>query len=100
MENGYDTLSQAITALRTEGFTLDFNQTENSLYCAELDFALSPEDFTVVRSFRFEGNSDPGDAALLLAIEGNNGQRGLLVDGYGISSEALTPEMALKLRLP
>ncbi len=42
--------------------------------------------------------TDPDDEAVLYAIEARNGNKGTLVDAYGPYSEAVTSEMAEKLR--
>ncbi len=91
----YDTLSAATTGLRERGYTLDFNLSENCLVCntGKLDI----DDFEIVEFHRFEGNTDPADEAIVYAIEGSQGEKGVLVSGYGISAEGMSAEMAKKL---
>jgi hypothetical protein len=48
---------------------------------------------------RFEGNSDPGDEAIVYGIESNNGMKGVLVNGYGYSSEPMGEAIAKKLSI-
>lgn len=91
----YDTVSGAVTGLKQRGYTLDFNLAENCLVCHEDKF--NPEDFEIVEIYRFEGPTDPADEAVVYAIEGNKGHKGVLVNGYGISSDSLSDEMARKL---
>ncbi len=93
----YDTLSTAISSLRSRGFDLDFNLSENCLICQGTRFAI--EDFEIVEFYRFEGNTDPADEAVLYAIEGKNGDKGVLVSGYGTSAEGMSAEMAKKLTI-
>ena len=93
----YDTVTEAVEGLRNRGYTLDFNLEENCLICNDLKFNAS--DFEIVEVYRFEGNSDPADEAVVYAIESNNGKKGILVGGYGISSDAMTGEMAKKLSI-
>lgn len=91
----YDTLSAATNGLKARGYTLDFNLSENCLVCntGKLDI----DDFEIVEFHRFEGNTDPADEAIVYAIEGNSGEKGVLVSGYGISAEGMSAEMAKKL---
>ncbi len=91
----YDTLSAATNGLKERGYTLDFNLSENCLVCntGKLDI----DDFEIVEFHRFEGNTDPADEAIVYAIEGNQGEKGVLVSGYGISAEGMSAEMAKKL---
>jgi hypothetical protein len=93
----YDTLSEATTGLKNRGFIIDFNLSENCLVChtGKLDV----EDFEIVEFYRFEGNTDPSDEAIVYAIESKNGLKGVLVSGYGISAEGMSAEMAKKLSM-
>jgi hypothetical protein len=93
----YDTVSAAVNGLKKRGFTMDFNLSENCLVCHEDKFNV--DDFEIVEVYRFEGNSDPADEAVVYAIEGNKGQKGVLVNGYGPSSDAMSSEMAKKLHV-
>ena len=93
----YDTVTEAVKGLKNRGFTLDFNLKENCLVCQEHKF--DPEKFEIVEVYRFEGNSDPADEAVVYAIQSNNGMKGVLVNGYGISAEEMSDEMVKKLRV-
>jgi len=93
------TLSEIINKLRTEGYITDFNLKENCLECASSQIRVHPEDFRIDRHFRFEGNSDPEDEAIVYAISSDKYQlKGVLVNGYGISSDPLTDEMVSALQ--
>jgi hypothetical protein len=93
----YDTVSQAVNELRKRGYTLDFNLQENCIICNQQKF--NPEDFKIVEVYRYEGDSDPADEAVVYAIESKNGLKGVLVNGYGISAETLSSDMAKKLSM-
>ena len=93
----YDTVTEAIKGLKERGYTKDFNLKENCIVCHEDKF--HPEDFEIVEVYRYEGNSDPGDEAVVYAIESNKGDKGLLVSGYGISADEMSSEMAKKLSI-
>ena len=91
----YDTVSEAVNGLKKRGFAMDFNLKENCLVCHPHKF--NPEDFEIVEVYRFEGNTDPSDEAVVYAIESGTGMKGVLVNGYGISADPLSSEMAKKL---
>ena len=95
--HNYDTVTEAVQGLRNRGYTLDFNLQENCLVCNDQKF--NPGDFEIVEVYRFEGNSDPADEAVVYAIESKNGKKGILVSGYGISADSMTAEMAKKLSI-
>ena len=93
----YDTVSQATSGLKERGYVLDFNLRENCVVCEENSFV--PSDFEIVEVYRFEGDSDPADEAVVYAIESNNGLKGVLVTGYGASAIGVGSEMAKKLSI-
>ena len=92
----YDTVTEAVRGLKERGYTKDFNLKENYIVCH--DEKIHPEEFEIVEVYRFEGESDPADEAVVFAITSNKGDRGVLVSGYGISADEISAEMAKKLR--
>ena len=98
MEN-YETLSEAITALRQQGYTADFNLQENCLECIAGRQELLPHEFTIDKSFRFDVDENPSDQAMLYAISSEiHHMKGLLVNGYGIYSDEMSNDMLEKLK--
>lgn len=91
----YETVTKAIEELRKQGFTTDFNLEENAIVCNVGKFGAN--EFDVVDVYRYEGDSDPGDEAAVYAIKSSNGLKGILVTGYGASSENTSSEMLRKL---
>ena len=98
MEN-YETLSQAITALKQQGYTEDFNLKENCLECIAGKKELLSHEFIIDKSFRFDVNEDPSDQAVLYAISSSiHKLKGLLVNGYGVYSDSASNDMLEKLK--
>jgi hypothetical protein len=94
----YDTLSEAINQLRLQGYTEDFNLKEDCLECQLGVINLFPDDFQIDKFFRFYSASDPGDESILYAISSEKYKlKGVLVNGYGMSSNTLTQDMIEKL---
>jgi hypothetical protein len=94
----YDTLLQAIEALRQQGYTEDFNLQANCLDCRDATLQLHPHEFEIDKVFRFYGLSDVDDESILYAISSDKYDvKGILVNGYGVSSDALTEAMVEKL---
>ena len=88
------TLSEILNKLKSEGYSVDFNLMENCLVCQGNSLEIQPEDFVVDRHFRFEGLSDPGDAAIVYAISSaRHDIKGVLVNGYGVSSDPASDKM-------
>ena len=98
MEN-YDSLAEAIAGLQRKGYTVDFDLKPDSPTNIAAQLLAHPEQFTVDASYRFEGKSNPDDNSVLYAISADTGQKGILVDAYGMYSEYMTPELAEKLKL-
>ena len=93
----YDTVTQAVNGLKQRGYTIDFNLEADRISCTKTPLVLSPADFEITEFYRFEGDSDPADEAVVYAIESKGGQKGLIVTGFGISAEGIGEEMIEKL---
>jgi len=98
--NSNTTLSETMNELRKEGYTEDFNLRQNCLECRNGQFKVFADEFKVDKYFRFEGASNPSDAAILYAISSDSKNlKGLLVNAYGIYSEPMTDKMVEKLEI-
>ncbi|MCB0687948.1 MAG: phosphoribosylpyrophosphate synthetase [Saprospiraceae bacterium] len=95
----YDTLIEAIQALKKQGYVEDFNLRQNCLECRNGDFQIFHNEFEIDKYFRFEGESSPDDSSILYAISSEKYKlKGLLVNAYSIYSEEITDEMLAKLK--
>jgi hypothetical protein len=81
----------AIERLREMGFDLDFSAVDGGLKCNQTGKRVAPEDARILHTYRFEGQSSPGDEAIVYGIETASGKRGILVDAYGPYA---SPELA------
>jgi hypothetical protein len=95
----YDTVTEAVQGLKKRGYSIDFTLAEGSLICPVTPLSLKPAEFEITEFYRFEGESDPADEAVVYAIESRGGQKGLLVTGFGISAEGFAEEMIEKLSM-
>jgi len=93
----YDTVTEAVNGLKQRGYSIDFNLEFDHLICHKTAISLRPKDFEITEMHRFEGMTDPADEAVVFAIEGKDGVKGILVDGFGPSAETLDGEMVKKL---
>lgn len=91
----YDTVSEAVNDLKKRGFDNDFNLEGNCLVCNSQKF--NHDQFEITETYRFEGDSDPADEAVVYAIESHSGTKGLLVNGYGYQSNPVGDAIARKL---
>lgn len=96
----YVTLSETMNELRQQGYTEDFNLHQDCIECRNGECQVFADDFKVDNYYRFEGASNPSDAAILYAISSERyGLKGLLVNGYGIYTEPMTDAMLKKLEV-
>jgi|SRR5690554_1188619 len=99
MKESYTSLSVAIEDLQTKGFTEDFNLIAEGIESKSLKKQWNAGDLEVVKFYRFEGMTNPGDNTILYLIETNDNRKGLLVDVYGADVGELSPEMVKKLSI-
>ena len=93
----YATVTEAINELRQKGFTLDFNLEENCLTCKGSKF--NADEFEISEVYRYEGESDPGDAAIVYGIESHDGKKGILVTAFGAGMDSASTKILEKLRM-
>lgn len=75
--------------LNAEGFTKDFRVTDEGRLCSlENDKTYGPEEVRIVNFYRFEGETNPDDMAILYALECNDGTKGTISNSYGPLADA------------
>lgn len=77
------TLSSCMKQLQQEGYTENFVATNKGIETSLNDNFYIPSEVKIVNFYRFEGESDPADSAIIYVIETNDGIKGLLVDSHG-----------------
>lgn len=99
LEESFGTLSETINGLVKAGYSFDLNVKEECLICHQTNTMLSPEEFEIDKVYRFEGSSNPDDESVVYAISSSKySMKGILVNGYGISSEESTTKLIEKLK--
>ena len=79
------TLSQVIEKLRLKRQDNEFILTTQGFTIGNGKF-YQPQDLKIIKTFRFEGESDPSDSSILYVMEANDGSIGYSVDAYGAFS--------------
>jgi len=77
------TLSQILEKLRLKKLDNEF-RLEDGCFTAGKGKKYSPEDLTIIKTYRFEGESDPSDSSIVYIIEANDGLHGYSLDAYGV----------------
>ncbi|TDE05647.1 hypothetical protein [Flavobacterium hiemivividum] len=75
----YATVSKALDELNENGFTYDFNLHEE-------DIAKNPQKYEIKHIYRYEGDTDPGDEAVVYGIQSISGKKGVFVAGFAANS--------------
>ncbi len=95
-----DTVTEVINHLRKEGYVEDFNLQQNCLQCRDGHYSVFHNEFVIDKVYRFEGNTDPADEATVYAISCPKYDiKGVLVNGAGIYTDAMTDEMLESLKI-
>jgi hypothetical protein len=95
----YETVSEAVNGLKSRGYTIDFNLSYDSIVCHETPINLMPSEFEIIEVHRFEGETNPSDQEVVYAIESKHGEKGVLVNAYGVYSDPVSDEMIKKLTI-
>jgi hypothetical protein len=96
----YDTLTEAINALRNQGYKEDFNLREDCIECAGNNKKLFPTDFKVDKFFRFEDDNSPSEESILYAISSSDNRlKGILVNAYGVYSDSTANDIISMLKM-
>ena len=77
------TLSDRLNRAMKDGYTDNLKVTKQGLYSLKNDKTYSPPEVKIIDFYRFEGQSDPADNAIMYVIETADGVKGTLVDAYG-----------------
>ena len=93
------TLSQVLTKLAKEkGIQREFRMNEDGkVLLQDSEKEYQPEELKLVKTYRFEGDTNPDDSAVLYVLEDNLGNKGIVIDSYGVESN-YSPEFLKFLR--
>lgn len=84
-KNEMTTLSVILEKLRIKKQDNEFRMTDKG-FGTESGKVYQPENLKIIRTYRFEGESDPSDSSILYLIEANDGRIGYSIDAYGAYS--------------
>ena len=79
------TLTAVLEKLRLKKQDKEFKYTDQG-FTVNDQKCYNPEDLTIIKTYRFEGDSDPSDSSIVYIIEANDGLIGYSIDAYGAYS--------------
>lgn len=78
-----NTLTSCINKAMKDGYTDNFKVDGKRLVSSQKEAVYRPEQVKIVNFYRFEGQSDPSDNAIMYLIETTDETKGILIDAYG-----------------
>lgn len=90
-------LEKLLSKLEVEGYTEQYRVENDRLVNLKTDKKHKADDIKVANFYRFEGISNPDDMSILYAIETCTGEKGTLVDAYGLYSDDDTHQFFTKV---
>jgi hypothetical protein len=79
------TLSSILERLRVKKIDNEFRWTAEG-FTAGKGKVYQPDELAIIKTYRFEGESDPSDMEILYIIEAKDGLIGYSIDAYGMYS--------------
>ncbi|MDH5034577.1 MULTISPECIES: hypothetical protein [Chryseobacterium] len=81
------TLSQVMKTLSERGIHREFRMNDKcEMKFENSDKVYQPSELVILKTYRFEGDSNPDDNAVLYVVKDNAGNRGMIIDSYGADS--------------
>lgn len=86
----YATVSEALEQLNKKGFIHDFNLQDETIQN-------NPQNYEIEHVYRYDGDTDPDEEAVVYGITSNSGERGVYVAGFSANSESEAASVLAKL---
>ena len=79
------TLAQVMEKLRSKGWDNEFQYSAKGFYLQDKHY-YAPSSLEIIKTYRFEGDSNPSDSSILYIVRTSEGAVGYIVDAYGVYS--------------
>jgi len=81
------TVLEITDRLREDNYSDDFEIKDGKILSKNTGESFNPSELIIEKTFRYEGDSNPDDNAIVYAITAKNGIKGVLVDSYGVYAD-------------
>ncbi|MFT3945625.1 MAG: hypothetical protein QM763_01520 [Agriterribacter sp.] len=88
------TLSEVLNKLEERGQANEYKVTDKGLTLDENKY-FQPSELKIIKTYRFEGDSNPDDESILFLIETPDNTIGFIIDAYGVYSN-IEPEKYIR----
>ena len=93
----YDTVVEAINGLKSRGYSVDFNLDADKIICTNNIHCLKADEFEIVETHRFEGDTNPSDEDVVYAIESKDKKiKGILTSAFGTYADNISTDLMRK----
>src|SRR5215468_2328842 len=93
------TLAETIDHLNRRGFTGHFGVIADGLREFGTGVTFGATALRICECFRLEADSDPGETAIVYAIETETGVRGTLIDAFGLYADPAISEFMTRVSI-
>lgn len=76
------TVVEVLEKLRKRKCDKEYVYKDQKMTLPDFDKSYDPEDLTIIKTYRFEGDSNPDDSSILYLIESKDGIVGYVLDAY------------------
>lgn len=84
-----ESLVSVLSSLTVSEFVTQFKVTKQGLVSMTTQKTFQPAEIEILHFYRFEGESNPSDNAILYAIKTTDGEKGTIIGAYGIYNDLL-----------
>ncbi|WP_233559712.1 hypothetical protein [Taibaiella sp. KBW10] len=84
------TLSEVLNKLKNKGYDNELLLSDHGKMQG-MDKVYTPDDLTIIKTYRFEGFSDPADNTALYLVQDKDQAIGYIMDVYGSNSDHTGP---------
>jgi hypothetical protein len=92
-------MDMCMKRLEQKGYNTQYRVEKNKLVSLTTGKKYKADDVVAANFFRFEGISNPDDMSILYAIETTDGNKGTLVDAFGLYSDDDTGEFMKEVEI-
>ncbi|MDN3677564.1 hypothetical protein QWY90_09575 [Flavobacterium paronense] len=88
----YASVLKALEELKAMDFVVDFNLQEDAIMS-------NPENYQILHIYRYEGDTNPDEEAIVYGIKSSTGEKGVFVAGFSPNSESHAAQVLHELSI-
>ncbi len=94
-----DPVLECLSLWKEKGFTTEFQIKSAGLFALNNSHRYyEATEIKIVEHFRFEGDSDPDNSAIIYVVETADGLKGTVIDAFGIYADSFLSDFMKKVK--